>query len=139
MFQVDLLLLSLSVNRRLYDVYMYMTEYGMGLTRLASGPSVITYPLESKAWMTRGVSKGKLASIEGLKLLNESAVISSVSTVAAGVQPHYMNTYTFMKTHCIRETLNEEVRSTAGGAVPLVMVQRRRTPSSVPDSRLKES
>lgn len=116
-----------------------MTKYGMGFTRLASGPSVITYPLESKARMTRGVSKGKLASIEGLKLLSESAVISSVFTAAAAAQPHYMNTYTFIKTYCLRATLNEGVRSTAGGEVPLVMVQRRRTPSSVPDSRLKES
>lgn len=55
----------------------------MILTRLASGPSVIRLPLASSALMTRGVSNGKLASIDGLKAARDSAVISRVSTAAA--------------------------------------------------------
>lgn len=113
---------------------MHTTDNHMGLTRLASGPSVTKYPLESRASTTRGVSKGKLASIDGLKLLKESAVISSVSAAVAAVQPHYMNTCTFINTCCIRVTLKKGVRSTAGDVVPLL--HKMETLSSLSVNRL---
>ena len=38
------------------------------------------FPEASRAWITRGLSSGKLASADEEKAANESAVISSVAT-----------------------------------------------------------
>ena len=61
----------------------FVSEYCL-LTRIESGPSVMTSPMASIAWILRGVFKGKLASKDAPKAAMETGSISSEAMTGTG-------------------------------------------------------